>query len=312
MSSDALETWEGEDSYTQYKGGLRRLLSDFSGQGNTLVIPRPFVDFLGGLEVALLFSQMLYWSDRTRQPERWFYKTYTDWNTELGLSEYQVRKAVKKLTEWQINDDPKPLLATEVRKAQGNPTVHYRVIWDNFSESFLHFLQERNRSNSRNEGKETSGSSNRDYNREYSQGPTPGEGFETEVSQPSPAPKGAKTAFRQNRKAQVPFTEADRERLAAKYQDSLQDVGFHIDQALNHTASNKVKSLPLYVDGWLRREAQRPARNGSAPPPAQRYVPDFSTGNSPPMAPEKAAELDARLAEIRRKHQETERAKPRP
>jgi hypothetical protein len=106
---------------------------------------------------------------------------------------------------------------------------------------------------------------------------SPGEGFATEVASPSPAPKGAKAVFREKRKTQIPFTEDDRQHLAEKYQDQLQDVGFHVDQALNHTASERTKSLPLYVDGWLRREADKPWRKGpasrnGAPAPAGRGV----------------------------------------
>ena len=246
------------NSYDQYRDVLRRLISDFSGQGNTLVIPRPFIDYFGNLEAALLFSQMLYWSDRSGNPDKWFWKTYSDWESELGLSEYQVRKAIKKMVGREH-----PLVATEIRKAMGNPTVHYRVIWDNFSESLVKFLQERTRSNFGNDGKETSGSSNRDYNRDNLQGTAaPAEVFETAVSQPSAAPTGAKRTLSQNPVKKI-FTDADRERLVEKYYGQLADPGFDIDQALNHIASKKALDLVKYVDGWLRRNAQK-ATGGSA------------------------------------------------
>ena len=137
-------------------------------------------------------------------------------------------------------------------------------------------------------------------------GTTPGEGFATEVAQPSPAPKGAKRA-KVSKPAQIPFKEADRERLATKYQDQLQDVGFHIDQALNHTASLKCKSLPIYVDGWLRRETARVPRNGrpalfSAPAPPAAWP---AVRVSPPLSAERQAAVEKLLERDREK----ERAK---
>jgi len=66
----------------------------------------------------------------------------------LGLSEYQVRKSSRALA---------PYLETKVRKVGGNPTLHYRIIWPEFSVSFLEFLQEPTQRNSRNHSEETPG-----------------------------------------------------------------------------------------------------------------------------------------------------------
>ena len=140
---------ELKDSYQMYKDDLGTILAGFSGQQNTLVIPRVFVEFLGSLETALFFHQCLYWSDRAQLPSRWFYKTYNEWHDELGLSEYQIRKCAKAL---------KPYLVTTVRKAAGSPTVHYQVQWDSFSVSILEFLRERNQRNFSIQPLETSGS----------------------------------------------------------------------------------------------------------------------------------------------------------
>lgn len=119
-----------------------------TGQANILTIPRLFVDFTGSLDTALFLSQVLYWSDKGRNG--WFYKTYADWQKEICLSEYQVRKSAKKLRSLGT-------LETKVKKAHGNPTVHYRLKIDEFSVSFLKFLQERKLKNFTNESEETSG-----------------------------------------------------------------------------------------------------------------------------------------------------------
>ena len=140
---------ETKDSYQMYKDDLGAILAGFSGQQNTLVIPRAFVEFFNSLETALFFNQCLYWSDRAQLADRWFYKTYHEWHDELGLSEYQIRKCAKAL---------KPYLVTTVRKAEGSPTVHYQVKWDCFSVSILEFLRERNQRNFSIQPLETSGS----------------------------------------------------------------------------------------------------------------------------------------------------------
>ena len=129
---------EMRDSYEQYKDDLSSMIAAYGGQDSFLVIPRVYIDFFGSMDTALFFNQCVYWSDRTSDPERWFYKTYNEWYEELGLSEYQVRKAAKTAQDY---------LATDVRKARGNPTVHYQVQWHKFSVSLVKFLRKRNPKN---------------------------------------------------------------------------------------------------------------------------------------------------------------------
>ncbi len=115
---------------------LIALLKSTCGHSHILSIPRPFLDFTGSFEAALLLSQIIYWSDRGQDPDGWFYKTYAQWQAEIGLSEYHVRKSSKILVKLG-------LLETRVKRAPaGSPTVHYRLDWPNFSESFVHFFQE--------------------------------------------------------------------------------------------------------------------------------------------------------------------------
>lgn len=120
------------------------LIKAVSGQANVLTIPRALVEYTEGLDRGLLLSQIIYWSDKTNDPDGWFYKTYAEWQQEICLSEYEVRRNAKWLVE-------KDILQIKVKKApNGNPTVHYRLDWDKFSESFLDFLQKRNQKDSSN------------------------------------------------------------------------------------------------------------------------------------------------------------------
>ncbi len=52
---------------------------------------------LGGINAALFASQMLYWTNRTKDPDGWIWKSQSDWEAETGLSRYQQERARAKL-----------------------------------------------------------------------------------------------------------------------------------------------------------------------------------------------------------------------
>jgi hypothetical protein len=115
------------------------LIKAFAGNANILSVPRIFISYTGDLNSALLLSQLLFWSDKGTNRD-WIYKTYAELTEEITLSEYQIRKAAKKLTEMDI-------LETKVKRANGSPTVHYHLKSDEFSVSILKFLQYPNQRN---------------------------------------------------------------------------------------------------------------------------------------------------------------------
>uniref|UniRef100_A0A6M3JQI8 Uncharacterized protein n=1 Tax=viral metagenome TaxID=1070528 RepID=A0A6M3JQI8_9ZZZZ len=109
------------------------IIKQLAGQANILTIPRIFINFMGSLEGGLFLSQLLFWSDRTKNKYGWFWKTYKDWTSETCLTEYQVRKAAKFCEEMLF-------LKTKVKKANGNPTLHYKINMEAFINRFLKFL----------------------------------------------------------------------------------------------------------------------------------------------------------------------------
>lgn len=131
--------------------GIQTLIARFVGQANVLTIPRVFIDLCGGnLEAALLLSQVLYWTERTRDPQGWFYKTADEWQDELSLSEYQIRKARKVLTPFGLE--------TDLRAVHNVPILHYRLDPDRFSKSILQFLQNADSTDSKVHSAESAGS----------------------------------------------------------------------------------------------------------------------------------------------------------
>jgi hypothetical protein len=126
------------------------LVKSMVGPNDIKAINMTLVDFTGDWAPAILLSQLLYWTDKTRVQGGWIAKTYEEWFEEVRLSEYQVRKAAKLMEKDLL------ILETMVKKFNGNPTVHYRVKGEVFSVSFLKFLKERNLTNCTIQPEETS------------------------------------------------------------------------------------------------------------------------------------------------------------
>ena len=122
---------------------LITVIQSLTGQANLLTVPRELSRFLGDdLPAALLLSQLIYWQGKQGRVDGAIYKTYAEWYEEIGLTEYQVRRATKKMSEF---------LRTKIHRANGSPTVHYYLNVGHFSESILKFLKDRYLSFSRNE-----------------------------------------------------------------------------------------------------------------------------------------------------------------
>ena len=58
---------------------------------------RTFVDLGLGITGALMLSQCVYWSTRTKDSEGWFYKTQAEWTEETGMTRREQETARKKL-----------------------------------------------------------------------------------------------------------------------------------------------------------------------------------------------------------------------
>jgi len=114
------------------------LISQLTGHNNQLAYSTAFVDYCDGHhETALLLSQLIYWSDKTKIPGGWIAKEYKDWYAEIRLSEYLVRRAAKLL------EDDRKILETTVKRFNGFATVHFRMLREAFIESFVDFLSKR-------------------------------------------------------------------------------------------------------------------------------------------------------------------------
>ena len=118
---------------------LKQLIKDTSGQENILAIPRKYIDFMGSLNGGIFLSQLIYWSDKTKNSEGYVYKTYDEWEKEIAVSKYHINKETKKMIKMGF-------LETKIKKANGNPTVHYKFNIDLFTNVFVKFLTNENES----------------------------------------------------------------------------------------------------------------------------------------------------------------------
>ena len=110
------------------------LVSQFSGQHNTIGVPRPFCKFMGSLEGGAFLSQLIFWSDKGKREDGWFYKRHSEWEEELMLSPHKVNKFSSHLKSLGI-------LKTKLKKANNAPTIYYQFDYERFVELFVAFLK---------------------------------------------------------------------------------------------------------------------------------------------------------------------------
>lgn len=99
---------------------ISSIITQFSGQNNIIPIPAIYLKITEDYPTAALLNQLIYWSDRTHRKDGYFYKSYKEWEDEIYLSKYQVMRSIKKLKSMGI-------VETALKKANGAPTVHYKV-----------------------------------------------------------------------------------------------------------------------------------------------------------------------------------------
>ncbi len=139
---------------------IRNLIHELSGQQNLVSIPVVYIEITGDLNTALLLNQMVFWSDKSKRKDGYFYKSYKDWEDEIHLSEYQVRRSIKKLKELDF-------IETELKRANGSPTLHFKVKIDLVSEWILKKLKNRNLRNLSIDTEETKETITYDYTDDY-------------------------------------------------------------------------------------------------------------------------------------------------
>lgn len=102
------------------------VVQSLSGQRNSVVIPRQFLQFFSGdqqaYQLAAVLNQLVFWSGYSTREDGWFYKTHEELGDEVALSSDQVRRIVDKLTRTYF---PDVLRSRNKRTASGDKVKHY-------------------------------------------------------------------------------------------------------------------------------------------------------------------------------------------
>ncbi len=95
---------------------------------------RHYVGLGCGINGALMLSQMVYWSKRTKDKNGYFYKTQDEWEEETGLTRWEQGTARKKLRELGFVSEHK----------HGVPCkVHFRVEHDVLYQALIQYAEKR-------------------------------------------------------------------------------------------------------------------------------------------------------------------------
>lgn len=126
------------NTYQQnYQQEVFSFISSVIGQKNVIPVPVEFIHFTGDANTAMLLTQIIYWTDRAKDPDGWFYKSYEQWEDELALNQYFARKAINALKNMGI-------IETKIKKIENGDThLHFKLNKEIFIELFGVHLQKR-------------------------------------------------------------------------------------------------------------------------------------------------------------------------
>ena len=119
----------------------RKLINSLSGQENILTIPKVYLEITGDYQSAILLNQIVFWSDRTKRKDGFFYKSYKDWEQEVLLTQYQVKRATSHLNQLGLVD-------TKLKRANNAPTIHYKINMEALTEAIINKLDNQETSQS--------------------------------------------------------------------------------------------------------------------------------------------------------------------
>jgi len=114
-------------SRTKAVGAVLTLLAD-----RTIAYHPTLAKALKSAKAAILLGQLLYWSQRTKDSDGWFYKTGKDMYDETGLSREEQENARKSLTKAGVIEE----------KRRGVPAkMYFRVDADRLYDLLTHWHQ---------------------------------------------------------------------------------------------------------------------------------------------------------------------------
>ena len=80
----------------------------------------------GSQTASVMALKLFYWFPRAKKADGWVYKSWRDWNAECNLSQSQVKRVHSSACLEKIGIERK------IMKANGSPTMHYRIDVEHF------------------------------------------------------------------------------------------------------------------------------------------------------------------------------------
>jgi hypothetical protein len=111
----------------------KELIALFSGQSSTITTPKLYVQLTGSLSLAIVLNQCVYWSNKSKCKDGFFYKEYEEWFEEINIPERTLRRRFDRLEQhgW---------ITTKVKKVKGLNTKHIHTNMDLIIESISTML----------------------------------------------------------------------------------------------------------------------------------------------------------------------------
>jgi hypothetical protein len=95
----------------------KEIIALFSGQTKTITTPKLYIELTQSYTQANVLNQCIYWSNKSKLNNGWFYKTYNEWFEEIHINERTLRRIFKKL-------EKKGFILTKIKKVKGVNTLH--------------------------------------------------------------------------------------------------------------------------------------------------------------------------------------------
>ena len=73
------------------------ILALFSGQDSILTIPKLYIKITNNYEKAAILNQIVFYSNKSKLTDGWFYKSYGEWDEEIMIQERTLRRILDSL-----------------------------------------------------------------------------------------------------------------------------------------------------------------------------------------------------------------------
>ena len=97
----------------------KEILALFSGQASIITTPKLYIQLTHSHCLASVLNQIVYWSNKSKLKDEWFYKTYEEWYEEINIPERSLRRYLRILEQNNWAE-------TKVKKINDKNILHIR------------------------------------------------------------------------------------------------------------------------------------------------------------------------------------------